>query len=511
VVQLSDQKPAPEQGGSPITPRWEWRTFGESFGGAEAVLSDLKPTDDAESDELYLLSEHGDNVKVRDDLLDIKVLRQVDRRGLERWEPVMKAPFPLDAATVTRVFEALHEPVPVLARSSYELDDLVMELIEPNPRVRALPVHKRRVRYRLGGCMSEISEITAGGRRTRTLAVESEDPAAVIAVVSDLGLRDRINTSVLRGLAALVGDERRRFAVIDVGTNSVKFHVGEQSSDGAWHRVVDRAETTRLGDGLAESGEISRAAVERTASAIAGMVEESRRQHAWAIAAVGTAGLRSARNRDDVIAAIEDASGLVVEPISGEEESRLAYLAVRAGLALPDAALVVFDTGGGSSQFTFGHGAEVIERFSVDVGAVRYTERFGLAEAVSREQLDSALDAIAADLRRLDGRPPPDVLVGMGGAITNMTAVKLRLDPYDPDAVQGATIERSEVDEQIELYRSRDVDGRRAIVGLQPRRADVILAGACIVRTVMEKLRQDALTVSDRGLRHGLLVEHFGS
>jgi exopolyphosphatase/guanosine-5'-triphosphate,3'-diphosphate pyrophosphatase len=91
-----------------------------------------------------------------------------------------------------------------------------------------------------------------------------------------------------------------------------------------------------------------------------------------------------------------------------------------------------------------------------------------------------------------------------------MTAVMLGLAQYDPDAVQGAILGRAEVDRQIELLRTRDVDARRQIVGLQPKRADVILAGACVVRTVMDKLAQDSLTVSDRGLRHGVLLERFG-
>jgi len=76
--------------------------------------------------------------------------------------------------------------------------------------------------------------------------------------------------------------------------------------------------------------------------------------------------------------------------------------------------------------------------------------------------------------------------------------------------VQGTVLERAEIDRQIELYRSRDVAGRREVVGLQPKRADVILAGACIVRTVMESLGQESLTVSDRGLRHGILIDRFG-
>ena len=81
---------------------------------------------------------------------------------------------------------------------------------------------------------------------------------------------------------------------------------------------------------------------------------------------------------------------------------------------------------------------------------------------------------------------------------------------YDPDRIQGTVLDRAEIDRQIELYRTRDADARRSIVGLQPKRADVILAGACIVRTVMDKLGTDTLTVSDRGLRHGVLVERFG-
>ena len=171
----------------------------------------------------------------------------------------------------------------------------------------------------------------------------------------------------------------------------------------------------------------------------------------------------------------------------------------------------MLDTGGGSTQLTFGHDGSVDERFSMNVGAVRYTERFGLHDAVTPEVLADACAAIAGDLERVDGRPAVDSLVGMGGAITNITAVNLALDPYDPDRVQGAVLERAEIDRQIEQYRSTGTEERRAIVGLQPKRAEVILAGACIVRTVMDKLGAESLVVSDRGLRHGVLEERFGA
>jgi len=302
-----------------------------------------------------------------------------------------------------------------------------------------------------------------------------------------------------------------RYAVIDVGTNSVKFHVGDAAADGRWTTVVDRAEVTRLGEGLsATGGEFSPSAMERTAAAIAAMAAEAKQVGAIAIAAVGTMGMRTARNSEAFIDDVAQRSGVRIDVISGAEEGRLAYLAVKSGLGLGDGSLVIFDTGGGSSQFTFGRRATVTEQFSVNVGAVRFTEQYGLSGVVSRAALQRATDAIAAELARLDGAQAPDALVGMGGAVTNLTAVMLALATYDPDAVQGARLSRAEVERQIELYSSRSAEARRQIVGLQPKRADVILAGACIVRTVMDKLQRDSLAVSDRGLRHGLLVDRFG-
>ncbi len=494
-----------------IIPRWEWRWFGHRFGPAESRLAALTPGAVQQSSETYLLSGDGDNVKVRDALMDIKVLREVNQDGLEQWTPVMKAGFPLPASEVTKVFAALRLDPPPLRRASYDLAQFIDELAVPSGRIRAIGVQKRRVRYTVGGCMAELSEVVADGKPTRTIAVESEDAAAVIAAVRSLGLIGYVNTSYPRGLSALVDGKSNRYAVIDVGTNSIKFHVAEQAPGGRWRTVADRAEITRLGEGLAEANRIGDAALERAVAAIKGMVDEARAQGVLAIVAVGTAGLRIASNRDEIVAAIERRTGVHIEVISGEDEARLAYLAAKSGLDLASGSLVVFDTGGGSSQFTFGRGNDVEERFSVDVGAVRYTERFGLDGVVSAEVLRDALAAISADLSRLDGRPSPDGLVAMGGATTNITAVKHGLVKYDPNVVQGTVLDRKEIDRQIDLYRSMDAAARRGIVGLQPKRAEVILAGACIIRTVMEKLGKESLTVSDRGLRHGVLAERFGT
>ena len=166
------------------------------------------------------------------------------------------------------------------------------------------------------------------------------------------------------------------------GTNSVKFHIAQREADGCGGPWSTGPRSPASARDWRRNGEIAPAALERTAAALRGMVEEARSHGVRAIAAVGTAGLRIARNREAVLAALRDATGISIEVISGDEEARLAYLAVVAWLGLADAPVVVFDTGGGSSQFTFGRGAAVDERFSVDVGAVRFTDRFGLAKAV---------------------------------------------------------------------------------------------------------------------------------
>lgn len=494
-----------------VVHRWEWRAFGSRLEPAERVVRSLTPVGDpAESEETYILGPVGVNVKIRFDQLDIKKLEEVDENGLELWAPISKSDFPMSAHEVAAVFAAWGLSRTEFERDDYEMDQFLDELVAPHPDLEIVSLRKRRVRYSIEGCMSELTSVTANGRKAKTVAAETEDPNAVLAAVERLGMSGHVNTSYSRGLRYLLGMSPVRYAVIDIGTNSVKFHVAEQQLDGSWEGLVDRAEVTRLGEGLGESGVIPPEPLERTRRAVDGMVAEARNSGVLAVAAVGTAALRIATNSSAVTESIREQVGVPVEVLSGAEESRLAYLAVSAGVGPADGSLVVFDTGGGSTQFTFGQKREVHERFSVNIGAVSYTERFGLDRAVDDETLDEARRALRDDLSSLDRRTSPSGLVGMGGAMTNITAVSLSLDPYDPDVVQGAVVSAEEVERQIAMYQSMGQDERREVVGLQPNRAPVILAGVLIVATVMEKLGRDSVVVSDRGLRHGLIPERFG-
>ena len=499
-----------------IVPRWEWRGFGSGFQRADEVLWPLEPERTRSSDERYVLSTRSDaSVKVRDGKLDVKRLIEVDDHGLELWVPTMKAEFPLSVEDVGETRDALRLG-PDGSSPAATLDDLVTDstadgTTTDGDSLRVVEVHKERAHYRVRECMVESTEITVDGTTTRTMTAESTEPADVLETLAHLGLAGRRNVSVARGLKAMVGFGARRDAVIDVGTNSVKLHVAERRADGATATLVDRAEVTRLGDGQGDDGVLADAPIDRTVDAVVSMASEARGHDVTEIVAVGTAGLRRAPNRAVLVDAVRSRCGVEVDVISGVEEARLAYLAATSALPTARGALAVFDSGGGSTQFTFGSAGHVEEQFSVDVGAVRVAERFGLAETASSDVIDQVLDAVSSELARLRARPRPEQVIAIGGTATNLAAVRHGLEPYDPEVVHGTVIDLTEIDRQIEMFRTRDAARRQSIAGLQPARAEVILAGACIARAILTSLGHETMTVSDRGLRHGVLLDRFGA
>lgn len=301
-----------------------------------------------------------------------------------------------------------------------------------------------------------------------------------------------------------------RYATIDVGSNSVLIHIAEREPSGTFKVLDDKAEITRLGEELQATGVLKKEAMERTRDAICRFVELAKKYEVDEIVAVGTMALRTAKNSDEFIKMVEENCGIKIEVIKGEEEARLSYLAVKSGLTIPAEKLLIIDVGGGSTEFIFGRGDEIEKKFSLNVGAIRFTEKYLKSDPPKEEELDAALNAIRQEIQNLDIAFEPEVLVGMGGTITNLSAVKHKLVEYDPDTVHGSILTKEDIKEMMEMFRRTPVEERKKIPGLQPKRADVILAGTAIVYTIMEKLEMNELIVSDRGIRHGLMYDRFG-
>jgi len=300
-----------------------------------------------------------------------------------------------------------------------------------------------------------------------------------------------------------------RKAIIDIGSNSIKFFVGELAADKTITTVLDTNDIARLGEDLDKTGMINPEPMKRNVEAVARFAEQARELGADEIVAVGTMALRKASNSAEFVAKVKEACGVEVRIIPGEEEARLSYLAVLSGLPIGDEDLVIFDTGGGSTEFIFGHGTELVKRFSVNLGAVRITENYLKSNPVTDEEVRAAIAQIDREFAEAGVVGAPKKLVGMGGTVTSMGAVKHRMVKYDPDVIQGSTLSKEDIDAQIRDYSARTIEQRKELPGLQPKRADVILAGACILKVITDRLGCGELTISDRGVRHGLAFDLF--
>jgi exopolyphosphatase / guanosine-5'-triphosphate,3'-diphosphate pyrophosphatase len=303
----------------------------------------------------------------------------------------------------------------------------------------------------------------------------------------------------------------QRFAFIDIGTNTILCLIAEIKNDGSFDVFDDLAEITRLGQGVHQTGRISPEGEERSLKVLQRYLERCKRLNVEKIIAVGTSALRDARNSAEVRARFEVQLGFDVRVISGDEEAEYAFLAVQQGLPLNRRELLVVDVGGGSTEFVRGNAAGVVEAISIGVGSVRLTEQFLRSDPVQTEECEKMVIAIEKELTRLPNQWLKDdsilTLVGIAGTFTTLSAVEKKLVCYTHGEVHGSRLTLSEVRRQVALFQGKTIMERKAIPGLEPKRADVILAGACLIERIMTLFHSERVIVSDHGVRYGLLHE----
>lgn len=304
-----------------------------------------------------------------------------------------------------------------------------------------------------------------------------------------------------------------RLAAIDIGTNSTKMTVADVDDRGQVSVVTEDTDVTRLGEGVDAAKRLNDNAVARTLDAVVRFAEAARQQGAREVLVAGTSALRDAANGPDFIAQVKDRAGVELQIITGDREAHLAFAAVRSdpSLALAsDASLLVFDIGGGSTELILGDANGVGRHKSLDMGAVRLTERFLHSDPPTDDELEQARrfaeDAFAAF-------PPPSVppmVAGIGGTAVNIAAVTLRAQGKEGEA-HAATLSASDVEAALDHFRRVPLAERRQIPGLEPKRADIITGGALILSCLLAHFHADHCTVSARGLRYGLLAERAGA
>ena len=299
-------------------------------------------------------------------------------------------------------------------------------------------------------------------------------------------------------------------ATIDIGTNTALLLVARTSPTGALELVEERAEITRLGRGIGAGGELGAEGIARTLAALREFVDIARR-HRAKIAAIGTEALRRAPNRAAFLDPAAEILGAPIEVIDGAREAALTFQAVADAFpsALPGA-LTVVDIGGGSTEIVIAAGGEVTFNVSLPLGSVRLTERFIHHDPPRLDEIA----AITADVDRALASVPfprsgtsPVTLVGVAGTVTSLAAMTEALVSYDAARVHGYRLSQAALADQIARLRVGTQAARERIVGLDPKRADVILAGALILQRIAVAAGVDEIQVSDRGIRWGLMHE----
>jgi exopolyphosphatase/guanosine-5'-triphosphate,3'-diphosphate pyrophosphatase len=308
-----------------------------------------------------------------------------------------------------------------------------------------------------------------------------------------------------------------RVAVIDLGTNTVRLLVAETDGAGGYRPIFAAQQITRLGQGLLPTRMLQPEPIRRTLAVLHRFSQDAQFHAADRLAVVGTSALREANNREAFVASARREAGLEVRVISGEEEARLTLLGIRAALQVGRGRVLAMDIGGGSTEFVLADGSEIVALISTGLGVVKLTEAYLRSDPPLPHELAAVREAIAARIARLRSQEWPDAIwgapmpgamfVGTAGTVTSLAAIDLALDPYDPERVNGHRLSRQRIEALYRELAGRPLAETRQVRGLEPARADVIVAGALVCLGAMEGLDFPEVTVSDGGLREGILLD----
>jgi len=301
----------------------------------------------------------------------------------------------------------------------------------------------------------------------------------------------------------------RKVAAVDIGTNTIRLLVVSGNKQ-SWEILHQAMETSRLGQGLRSkdgSAMLQREAMERSLDVIQSYVKQAQEMQVDEIRLVATSAVREASNGPEFTSEVFRRTGMQTEVVSGEKEAALSLKGV--GMTIDDReGILVLDIGGGSTEFILSQNGEILKAKSIPVGAVVMTERYLHNDHPKSHELKTMRAFIQKSLEPIleeFGNKMP--LVGTAGTITTIGAVYLKMECYDYQKINGLTLHRKDIKSILKNFNSVPLIERRKIVGLEPKRADIITAGTEILMMIMNEFNYTDMLVSDFGLREGIIAE----
>lgn len=286
-----------------------------------------------------------------------------------------------------------------------------------------------------------------------------------------------------------------KIAAIDIGTHSVLLLIAEKHSDGTIIPLIEEATLTRIGEGMGSTSVFLPAGMQRTLDVLKKYKTICDKHGVEKIVAVGTAAFRKATNAKDFVAHVEKECGIVIKIIPGEREAELTWKAASTDFGKD---IVVVDIGGGSTEIISTGSA-----ISIPIGSVLLTEKYGQDYDKLCNAIDDKLPFIGHQTSDIEHR----ALVATAGTATTLGAIKNKMKVYQHAEIHGSKISLEEIKTIIADLKSKTVEERKKIPGLEPGRADVILAGSLLLQKITHHFGIEEITISDRGVRWGLIYE----
>jgi len=301
-----------------------------------------------------------------------------------------------------------------------------------------------------------------------------------------------------------------RYAAIDIGSNSIRMLAAEVDPKLPRKTLVAERQVTRIGSSVFSTGEVSRATIELVCGVLAKMAQTYKKLDVSAVRAVATSAIRDASNQAEFIERASDAIGAPVEIISGQEEARLIYLGVQDRWPHTRERILVVDVGGGSAEIIVGEDGEMSEAFSRQLGAVRLSEVFLKDDPPTETQLRRMDDFIEQKLATVLDRIRRKQFDRVIATSASAAAVVCAINRIPRDRREEADRHRATTSQIRKLYANlvhMEVGARRKVVGIGPRRAEIIVPGVAVYLHVLQGLGLPALYYSTAGLRDGIIAD----
>lgn len=302
----------------------------------------------------------------------------------------------------------------------------------------------------------------------------------------------------------------KKFASIDIGSNTVRLLILESDGSRNFQTLISRRVITRLGEGMDTHGKLMGSRMSATFSALSGFRQDCLDHGNPPLFAVATSAVREASNGKEFVRLAQEKTGIEIEIIPWEEEARLTLEGVFWKIPHENRKILTLDIGGGSTEFILSEGKNIAGFCSSSLGVVRLTEKFIHQHPVDNTEYKNLTAHLKNELQMIQKKLSafmPQVFIGTAGTVTTLAALKGNIYPYDPDKIHGALLSSQDINTLNQELKAKSLNERLALKPLEPGREDLIIAGTAIVLETMRTFQCDPLLVSEYSLREGIILK----